>query len=110
MTEFLASDAFETIMGGVIVIFVIALAIKMGPLRFLGEMLVHFIIKVVFVILVFGLLFLFARTGIGEKLGGVGTGLVVLLGLPFVWLAVSLVRAWLMRSPASDAKEAESDD
>ena len=56
MTDFVTGETFQTIMGGVIVLFLIAPAIKMGPLRFLGEMLVNLVFKVLFLAVAFGIL------------------------------------------------------
>ena len=107
MAEFFDSDVFETIIGGVIVLVVIALAIRMGPLRFLGEMLAHLAFKILFVVMALGLLVLFAQTGIGQALGGVGTGLIVIFALPFLWLMGVGLHGWLRRKP--DASDQDPD-
>ena len=110
MAEFVASEAVATAMGAGILSFLLVFALKIGPLRFLGEMLAQFAFQALFLALAVFVLFLFATTGIGEKLGGIETGLIIVLTTPFVLLVVSLVRAWLKRSSASGSKEAESDD
>lgn len=51
MNDLLTSETFETVMGGLILLFLLALAIKIGPLRFIGETLAHLAFKVTFVVL-----------------------------------------------------------
>ena len=95
-------------MGGLIVLSIIALAIKIGPLRFIGEMLAHLAFKVIFVVLAVGVLYLFASTEMGEALGGVSTGLVLVFAAPFVFLIIGLVQ-WMLKKK-SDAGEQNVDD
>ena len=109
MIDFMTTDTFETIMGGLIVLFVVALAIKMGPLRFLGEMMAHLVIKIGFVVMAFGVLLLFANTGIGEALGGVGTGLIVVFAAPFVLLIGAGMHALMRGSPNAGSKDDKQD-
>ena len=109
MTDFVTGETFQTIMGGVIVLFLIAPAIKMGPLRFLGEMLANLVFKVLFLAVAFGILIVFARTDIGEALGGVGTALVVIFALPFLWLIGVGIHVWFRRRSKADVENAGSD-
>ena len=109
MADFFESDVFETVIGGLIVLLVIALAIKMGPLRFFGEMLAHLAFKIVFLVVGFGILILFAQTGIGGAVGGVETGLIVIIVLPFLWLIGVGIHRLLRRKAKAYDEDSEQD-
>ena len=102
MSGFFASDTFETLMGGLILLFVLALAIKMGPLRFIGEMLAHLAFKIVFLVVAIGVLFVFIDTEISQSLGGIDTALYLIFGAPFVLIVIGIVQAWRKPKPEDD--------
>lgn len=109
MPDFLNSEVFQTAMGAVILLFILVLALKIGPLRFVGEMLAQVAINILFIVIAVGVLFLFAATEIGQSMGGVGTGLIVVLALPFILLIVSLAQSWRKRHSNQDTKATDDD-
>ena len=109
MTAIITSETSQTVLGGIIVLFVLALVIKVGPLRFLGEMLAHLAFKIIFVLLAFGVLYLFANTQMGEALGGLSTGLVLVFAAPFVFLIIGLVQ-WVLKRNSTAGEQGVDDD
>ena len=110
MSDFLLSETFGTVMGGIIILFLLALAWKVGPLRVLGDILGHALATAAFIILVIGIFLFFAETGLGQRLGGVETGLYVVFIGPFVLLAVSLLMAFLWPRKSKKQEEPENGD
>ena len=110
MMAFLESDTFATVMGGIIILFLLALVWKVGPLRVLGDILGHAAVTAGFIILAVLTFLFFAETGIGQRLGGVETGLYVVFIGPFVLLALSLLAAFVWPRKRSDGKDTSDDN
>ncbi len=109
MNEFLTGDTFGTIMGGVIILFLLVLAWKVGPR---GQGLFRFSFGIENggqVDAAVGVFLFFAETAVGQRLGGVGTGLIVILVGPFVLLGASLLAVILGPRKKSDRDAGEGD-
>ncbi|MFK7943884.1 MAG: hypothetical protein AB8B85_13360 [Paracoccaceae bacterium] len=102
MTELLESEAFGTVMGGILLLGLVVLVWKAGPLRVLGELAAHAVFTFVALVVAGLILWFFAVTTIGQSLGGIATGVTLILISPFIMIAVGIVQSMLAGKKKKD--------
>jgi len=110
MTDIMATDMVETVMGGLILVVFLVMVWRLGPLRILGELLAHAAMNLLFLAAIVGLGMFFV-TDIGQVLGGLDTWFGLVLGVPVLVLLIGLFlggRSWWSRG--SDDGEGGDND
>lgn len=108
MSDLLNEDLVGTVLGAVVILFLIMLAWNVGPLRVLGEIAGHAAMTFAFVVFAVGTVVFFAETEIGRLLGGISTAVVLILASPFILLAGGFAWAFVARWRRKD-KQSDSD-
>lgn len=108
MSEAFTRELFEAIAFYVFVLFVLFMVIKVVPIRFIGEILLHYAAQIVFFVLAIGVLYFFASTEIGRAWGGARTGLFAVVSAPLILLVGG--SAWVYRRRRNSAQRKCQED
>ena len=105
MSGFLSEVNFETVLGGLIILFVIALIFRNGILWFLGEMAVQALGIIGFAIYLIVIFWFFVSTAIGQALGGIDTAIWMAILTPVILIVGGIIWARVFPSKDKDTQD-----
>ncbi|MEM1161777.1 MAG: hypothetical protein AAGJ28_12650 [Pseudomonadota bacterium] len=96
------NEAVKTVLGALLLVGFVALIIWRGPLNILGDLVAQVVVTVIGIVGLVVVLGFFAGTGIGAALGGITTGLVLILVASFVMIGIGVYQGNRKREEEHD--------